>query len=180
VNPLRIAHARRIQVHDELDKKEFTIDELDERYLSAEEKAAGFQRTFRTAAAPIIVITSNDEKELPDAFLRRCLFHYIEFPAADRLLEIVQVNTTGLKLADALVKTAIGRLQELRAVGGLRKAPATSELIDWVKILHHWNVPLESLHKDAPLDELPYWQLLFKHQQDVQTVARSGHAEAPA
>ncbi|MBI3822613.1 MAG: MoxR family ATPase [Planctomycetes bacterium] len=164
----------------ELDKQEFTIDELDERQISDEERTAGFQRTYRAERAPIIVITSNDEKELPDAFLRRCLFHYIEFPAADRLTQIVQVNTAGLNLAEALVANAISRLHELRAVGGLRKAPATSELIDWLKILHHWNVPVESLKKDAPLTELPYWQLLFKHQQDVQAVARHGSAEAPA
>lgn len=65
-------------------------------------------------------------------------------------------------------------------MGGLRKAPATSELIDWVKILHHWGVPLESLQRDKSLSELPHWQLLFKHQQDIQAVARHGEAEATA
>jgi len=156
----------------ELDKKEFAIEELTEGDV-----AAGYQRTYRAAQPPIIIITSNDEKELPDAFLRRCLFHYIEFPGAQELLKIAQVNTAKLNLDEELLRAAISRLNDLRALGGFRKSPATSELIDWVKILHHWGVRVERLREGSPLVELPYWQLLFKHQQDVQTVGRHGSAE---
>jgi MoxR-like ATPase len=163
----------------ELDKKEFTIEELDELQLSDEDHSAGFQRSYRAEQSPIIVITSNDEKELPDAFLRRCLFHFIEFPRTERLVEIVKVNTAGLNLNGQLVESAIGRLNDIRAVGGFRKAPATSELIDWIKILHHWGVDLTALQQGTSLSELPYWELLFKHQQDLQAVTRHGSAEAP-
>jgi MoxR-like ATPase len=163
----------------ELDQKEFTVEELDDERLTAEERAEGHRRTYAAGQAPIIVITSNDEKELPDAFLRRCLFHYIDFPTAERLCEIVRVNIRGLDVAGGLIERAVERLRELRQQGGFRKAPATSELIDWVRVLHHWGVPVEALRPEVAAHDLPYWELLFKYQQDVQSVALRGAGGTP-
>lgn len=163
----------------ELDRKVFTVEELDEAQLTKEERAKGMRRTYGGAARPIILITSNDEKELPDAFLRRCVFHWIDFPKPDRLYEIVRVNTPSLDLEEALVRTAITRLDEFRAVEGVRKKPATSELIDWVRVLHAWGVRSDELI-DRALDELPHWKILFKHQQDGDLVALRALEDAHA
>jgi MoxR-like ATPase len=156
----------------ELDEKKFTIEELDEGDLSADDRRAGFQKTYQARHAPIVVITSNDEKELPDAFLRRCLFYYIDFPDEEQLIEIVRVNTSDLNLEPKLVGQAVARLSEIREIDGLRKPPATSELIDWVRILHYWGVNVRALDSKQHLTALPYWQVLFKHQQDQQRLAR--------
>ncbi len=157
----------------ELDEKKFTIEELDPAELRAEEIEDGYRKTYETAQPPIIVITSNDEKELPDAFLRRCLFYYINFPSVAQLMEIVRVNIPELKLDESLVKSAIDNLSKFRQIEDLRKHPATGELIDWVRILHHWNVALEQMGEDKALTELPHWQALFKHERDLQRVERS-------
>jgi MoxR-like ATPase len=146
----------------ELDEKQFTIEELDEEPLAADQ-----------ITPPLIIITSNDEKELPDAFLRRCLFYYIEFPEKKDLTEIVSVNTPELAgLHPLLVERAIDRLNDFRQLEDLRKQPATSELIDWVRVLYHWGVKPEALSEHRRLTDVPHWQALFKHQQDVQRVAR--------
>lgn len=155
----------------ELDEKKFTIEELDEAELTAKDLAAGFRKTYEAERSPIVIITSNDEKELPDAFLRRCLFYYIDFPKKPHLLEIVRVNTAVLKdLDQQLVENAIERLNELRGIDGLRKEPATSELIDWVRILYHWGIDAAALDATQSLTELPHWEALFKHQEDLRTV----------
>lgn len=156
----------------ELEEKKFTIEELDESELTAEDHNMGFQKTYFTKVSPIIIITSNDEKELPDAFMRRCLFYYIDFPSKQQLAEIVRVNTVDLQLDKRLVELAIERLIEIRKAGDFRKQPATSELIDWIRIIHHWGVDIEALDHSKKLTSLPYWQILFKHQQDLQQVAR--------
>lgn len=156
----------------ELEEKKFVVEELDEEKLTSEEKKNGFRRTYTSKNPPIIVITSNDEKELPDAFLRRCLFHYIDFPAEDDLLKIVKANISELKLNQALIKHAIARLSDFRKISDLRKLPATSELIDWVRILYHWGVVPADLAKDKQLTALPHWQALFKHERDLQRVDR--------
>lgn len=161
----------------ELEAKEFTIEELDDQDLTEEDRSHGFRKTYR-GAKPIIVITSNDEKDLPDAFLRRCVFCWIEFPEPDRLLEIVRVNAPGVQPSTALAQSAISRLNELRLIDGIRKKPATSELIDWVLILHHWGVDVAALDQDHKLAELPYWEILFKHQADLQRVRRAGEDES--
>jgi MoxR-like ATPase len=161
----------------ELEAKEFTVEELDEQDLTEEDRSNGFRKTYR-GAKPIIVITSNDEKDLPDAFLRRCVFCWIEFPEPDRLLEIVRVNAPGMQLDTALVERAIDRLNDLRMIDGVRKKPATSELIDWVLILHHWGVDVAALDQDRKLSELPHWEILYKHQADLQRVRRA--AEDPS
>jgi MoxR-like ATPase len=163
----------------ELDEGRFTVEEMDEADLSDNEREAGFQRTYGRAGQgaptpddprPIVIITSNDEKELPDAFLRRCVFHYIEFPAPDRLAEIVKVNTPGLNLDDALINHAIRRLEELRRVEGVRKKPETSELIDWIKVLKAWEVDVARLEAAATPGDLPHLEVLYKHQGDVLRV----------
>jgi MoxR-like ATPase len=147
----------------ELDEKQFTIEELDEPPPPPNHKVT----------PPLIIITSNDEKELPDAFLRRCLFYYIEFPEKEQLVDIVLVNTPELAgLKRLLVERAIDRLGDFRKIEDLRKQPATSELIDWVRVLYHWGVGPEELIADKRLTDLPHWQALFKHQQDLQRVAR--------
>lgn len=157
----------------ELDEKEFCIEELKGSDLTREEFDKGFQETYKAKESPIIIITSNDEKELPDAFLRRCLFHYIEFPDKTRLMQIVRVNTPDLNIKDQLIDLAANRLNEIRKIGEFRKTPATSELIDWVRILHYWDVEIEKLKPRVPPSELPFWEMLFKHQQDQQRFSRA-------
>jgi MoxR-like ATPase len=157
----------------ELEEKRFTIEELDDADLTPEERESGFQRTYGGNARPIIVITSNDEKELPDAFLRRCVFHWIDFPGPDLLLEIVKINAPDLDLDDLLVTGAISRLESFRDIDGVRKKPATSELIDWVRILHRWGVDPAQLEEAFRLTDLPHWRVLYKHQGDVQRVRRA-------
>jgi MoxR-like ATPase len=160
----------------ELEAKEFTIEELDEQDLTDEDRRNGFRKTYQ-GAKPIIVITSNDEKDLPDAFLRRCVFCWIEFPEPPRLLDIVRVNAPGLKLETVLVRRAIARMNDLRRIDGVRKKPATSELIDWVLILHSWGADIAALDHDRKLTDLPFWEILYKHQADLQRVRRARQDE---
>jgi MoxR-like ATPase len=160
----------------ELEEKKMSVEELDEDELK-EPHAEGHQKTYQTSHPPIIIITSNDEKELPDAFLRRCLFYYIDFPDKEMLMQIVRVNTPGLDLNEPLVSLAIDRLNEIRKIEDFRKSPATSELIDWVRILHYWKVDVAALSQDNGLMELPYWEVLFKNQQDLQQVLRQATAK---
>jgi MoxR-like ATPase len=157
----------------ELDEMQFTIEELEGLELTAEEQAAGWQTTYTAQQRPIIIITSNDEKELPDAFLRRCLFYYIDFPTPDRLQQIVEANLRARGEGNPdlkLIEHAINRLMEFRAIGDLRKPPATSELIDWLLILHRWGVAAKHLAADKRLTELAHWQALLKHERDVNRV----------
>lgn len=160
----------------ELDEKKMTVEELDQNELK-EPHAKGHQKTYETMHSPIVIITSNDEKELPDAFLRRCLFYYIEFPGKEMLMKIIRVNTPELDLNEPLVSLAVDRLKKIREIEDLRKAPATSELIDWVRILHYWNVDLAALQNEKGLTELPYWEVLFKNQQDLQQLSRQAPAQ---
>lgn len=160
----------------EIEEKKFTIEELDEAELQRDDIAKGYRKTYAAEYAPIIIITSNDEKELPDAFLRRCLFYYIEFPTESQLEKIVAANTPDLRVDTKLVQRAISRLSEIRAQADFRKQPATSELIDWVVILHNWGVDVTALDADKRLTDLPHWEVLFKHQQDIQTMVRQADA----
>lgn len=153
----------------ELDQKGFLIEELAESDVKPNDN---LQREYHTPEpAPLIIITSNDEKELPDAFLRRCLFYYIRFPDKERLKSIVEINLRAeqIDLDDKLVELAIERLNKLREAGDFQKKPATSELIDWVRVLHAWGVDVsKTLLADADLAKLPYLQTLLKHQQDLK------------
>ena len=136
----------------ELDKMEFFVYETQERVVAKQR--------------PIVIITSNNEKELPDAFLRRCFFHYIKFPTPDEMQEIVNVHFPDLK--KKLLEEALSAFFELRDVPGLKKKPSTSELIDWLKLLVAEDIPPEALHaKDGKAAIPPLYGALLKNEQDI-------------
>jgi MoxR-like ATPase len=115
---------------------------------------------------PIIIITSNNEKELPDAFLRRCFFHYIQFPSPETMTSIVEVHHPGLK--KRLLAEALNAFYQLRETPGLKKKPSTSELLDWIKLLLAEDVPAEALRAGEGRGSLPpYYGALLKNEQDV-------------
>ena len=115
---------------------------------------------------PLVFITSNNEKELPDAFLRRCFFHYIKFPDADTMRQIVDVHFPGLK--KELLAAAMKTFYAVRTLPGLKKKPSTSELLDWLKLLVAEDIPLEALQsKDDKVTVPPLVGALLKNEQDV-------------
>jgi MoxR-like ATPase len=115
---------------------------------------------------PVIIITSNNEKELPDAFLRRCFFHYIRFPDAETMERIVEVHHPGLKRE--LLAEALGAFYRVRETPGLKKKPSTSELLDWIKLLLAEDLPPEALRGDDPKKSIPpLYGALLKNEQDV-------------
>ncbi|CAM3127067.1 MoxR family ATPase [Paracoccus nototheniae] len=135
----------------ELDRMEFHVYETGE--------------TVAALHRPVVIITSNNEKELPDAFLRRCFFHYIRFPDAETLRAIVAVHHPGLK--PALLDAALTQFMELRAVPGLKKKPSTSEFLDWLKLILAEDLTPEDLARD-PATMLPRLHgALLKNEQDV-------------
>lgn len=141
----------------ELDRMDFYVYEL--------------QRTIKAVQRPIIIITSNNEKELPDAFLRRCFFYYITFPEPATMLEIVKVHFP--TLADELIDRAMHAFYNLREIKGLKKKPSTSELLDWIRLLHHANITPQDLEKAEKSKDLPaYWGALLKNEQDYNTADR--------
>ena len=115
---------------------------------------------------PIIIITSNNEKELPDAFLRRCFFHYIRFPDAEPMEKIIAVHYPNLK--KELLAEALGAFYKVRETPGLKKKPSTSELLDWIKLLLAEDIPPEVLRSDDPKKAIPpLYGALLKNEQDV-------------
>jgi MoxR-like ATPase len=141
----------------ELDRMEFFVYETHE--------------TVRARHRPLVVITSNNEKELPDAFLRRCFFHYIRFPDKDTMTEIVGVHFPGLK--KALLAEALEVFFDLREVPGLKKKPSTSELLDWLKLLLAEDIPPEALRSsDKKVVVPPLHGALLKNEQDVHLFER--------
>ena len=152
---------------DEIDKAdiEFPNDllrELDRMEFYVYETRA----LVRARHRPIIVITSNNEKELPDAFLRRCFFHYIRFPDEETMTRIVDVHYP--KLRKDLLAEALSAFFRLREAPGLRKKPSTSELLDWIKLLVAERIPPEALRTDDPKKLLPpLYGALLKNEQDV-------------
>jgi MoxR-like ATPase len=152
---------------DEIDKAdiEFPNDlllELDRMEFYVHETREFIQARHR----PVVVITSNNEKELPDAFLRRCFFHFIRFPDAETMTRIVAVHFPELKRE--LLSEALGAFYRLREVPGLKKKPSTSELLDWLKLLLAEDVPPEALRTDDPRKSLPPLHgALLKNEQDV-------------
>jgi MoxR-like ATPase len=141
----------------ELDRMEFHVYETGE--------------TVRAKHRPIIMITSNNEKELPDAFLRRCFFHYIAFPDRATLQQIVAVHYPDI--AQNLVARALDIFFELREVPALKKKPSTSELIDWLKLLLADQIPASALAERDPAKAIPpLYGALIKHEQDVQLLER--------
>ena len=137
----------------ELDEMAFHIHEVDE--------------TVRAKHRPIMIITSNAEKELPDAFLRRCVFHYITFPEPELMERIVRVHYPDLERK--LLKATLDRFYEVRDVNGLRKKPSTSELIDWIYVLTRSGVSPAEVQK-----ALPFMGALVKQEQDQDTIQRGG------
>jgi len=157
---------------DEIDKAdiEFPNDlllELDRMEFHVYES----RQTIKARQRPIVVITSNNEKELPDAFLRRCFFHYIRFPDRETMGRIVDVHYPGLKRD--LLREAMTLFYELREVPGLKKKPSTSELLDWIKLLMVEDVDPETLRaKDAHKIIPPLCGALLKNEQDVHLLER--------
>ena len=140
----------------ELDKMEFYVYETGE--------------TIRARQRPIVIITSNNEKELPDAFLRRCFFHYIRFPDEATMRQIVEVHHPGIK--EALLTTALTQFFELRDTAGLKKKPSTSEVLDWLKLLLAEDLTAEDLKRDGA-NALPKLHgALLKNEQDVHLFER--------
>ena len=140
----------------ELDKMEFHVYETGE--------------TIRAAQRPVIIITSNNEKELPDAFLRRCFFHYIRFPEPQVMRQIVEVHFPGIK--EALLTTALTQFYEIRETPGLKKKPSTSEVLDWLKLLLAEDLAPEDLKREGA-NLLPKLHgALLKNEQDVHLFER--------
>ncbi len=136
----------------ELDRMEFHVYETRE--------------TVRALHRPVVIITSNNEKELPDAFLRRCFFHYIRFPDADTMRAIVDVHFPGLK--QELLAAALKTFYDVRNLPGLKKKPSTSELIDWLRLLLAEDIPAQALHSAEQQVALPPMVgALLKNEQDV-------------
>ena len=127
--------------------------------------------TIAAKERPIVVITSNNEKELPDAFLRRCFFHYIKFPDRETRQAIVDVHFPGIQ--KMLVAKAMDIFYEIREVPGLKKKPSTSELIDWLKLLLHEDLPLDVLQSKDPAKAIPPLHgALLKNEQDIMLFER--------
>jgi MoxR-like ATPase len=141
----------------ELDRMEFAVYETGE--------------TITARHRPVVMITSNNEKELPDAFLRRCFFHYIKFPDHETMAEIVDVHFPGLK--QRLLKEALNVFFQIREVPGLKKKPSTSELLDWLKLLLNEDIDAETLReRDSKKMIPPLHGALLKNEQDVHLFER--------
>jgi MoxR-like ATPase len=141
----------------ELDRMQFDVYETGER-IAAKER-------------PLVVITSNNEKELPDAFLRRCFFHYIKFPDRETMQAIIDVHFP--KIQKTLVTKAMDVFYEVREVPGLKKKPSTSELLDWLKLLMNEDMPLDVLQNRDPTKAIPPLHgALLKNEQDVMLFER--------
>lgn len=127
--------------------------------------------TVRARQRPIVIITSNNEKELPDAFLRRCFFHYIKFPDPDTMTEIIDVHFPGIK--KRLISDALKTFYNVRDVPGLKKKPSTSELLDWLKLLLSEDVSDEVLREHDPRKAIPPLHgALLKNEQDIHLFER--------
>ena len=141
----------------ELDRMEFYVYETRE--------------LIKARHRPIIIITSNNEKELPDAFLRRCFFHYIKFPDQETMTQIVDVHFPGLK--KELLSEALNAFYKIRDVAGLKKKPSTSELLDWIKLLLAEDIPPEALRSENSRQAIPpLYGALLKNEQDVHLFER--------
>ena len=141
----------------ELDKMEFYVYEL--------------QKTIKAKKRPIVIITSNNEKELPDAFLRRCFFHYIRFPERDTMTKIIDVHFEGLD--EKLMNDAMTVFYAMRDVNGLKKKPSTSELLDWIKLLKIGKINALEANQGELLQNMPpYAGALLKNEQDFELLAR--------
>ena len=165
------APERVVLLIDEIDKADIEfpndlLQELDRMEFHVYETGETVQALHR----PIVIITSDNEKELPDAFLRRCFFHYIRFPDAETLKAIVEVHHPGIK--DRLLSTALTQFFEIRDTPGLKKKPSTSEVLDWLKLILAEDLAPEDLARDGK-DQLPKLHgALLKNEQDVALFER--------
>jgi MoxR-like ATPase len=165
------AEGRVVLLIDEIDKADIEfpndlLQELDRMEFHVYETG----ETIRAKARPVVIITSNNEKELPDAFLRRCFFHYIRFPDAETLAAIVRVHFPDIK--DRLLTAALTQFYEIREVPGLKKKPSTSEVLDWLRLLLAEDLAPEDLRKDAKSALPRLHGALLKNEQDVQLFER--------
>lgn len=156
---------------DEIDKADIEfpndlLQELDRMEFHVYETG----QTIRARHRPVVIITSNNEKELPDAFLRRCFFHYIRFPDEETLRRIVAVHHPGIK--DSLLTAALTRFYEIRDTPGLKKKPSTSEVLDWLKLLLAEDLEAEDLKKDGKTLLPRLHGALLKNEQDVHLFER--------
>jgi MoxR-like ATPase len=164
--------ARPVLLIDEIDKADIEfpndlLQELDRMEFYVYET----NETIKADVRPIVVITSNNEKELPDAFLRRCFFHYIRFPEAETMNEIVEVHYPGIK--QKLVTEALRIFYDMRKVPGLKKKPSTSELLDWLKLLMVEDIDENVLKEKDPTKLIPPLHgALLKNEQDVHLFER--------
>ncbi|MFN3970766.1 MAG: AAA family ATPase [Gemmobacter sp.] len=165
------AEGRVVLLIDEIDKADIEfpndlLQELDRMEFNVYETG----ETIRARHRPVVIITSNNEKELPDAFLRRCFFHYIRFPDLDTLRAIVHVHFPGIK--DALLTAALTQFLEIRETPGLKKKPSTSEVLDWLKLLLAEDLAPEDLRRDAKSALPKLHGALLKNEQDVHLFER--------
>ncbi|MBB5722008.1 MoxR-like ATPase [Loktanella ponticola] len=165
------ADQRSVLLIDEIDKADIEfpndlLQELDKMEFHVYETG----ETVKAVNRPVVIITSNNEKELPDAFLRRCFFHYIRFPDIETLRKIVEVHHPGIK--DALLTAALTQFYEIRDTQGLKKKPSTSEVIDWLKLLLAEDLSPADLKRDGT-NALPKLHgALLKNEQDVHLFER--------
>ena len=165
------AEGRVVLLIDEIDKADIEfpndlLQELDRMEFHVYETG----ETVTARHRPVVIITSNNEKELPDAFLRRCFFHYIRFPDADTLAAIVRVHFPDIK--DQLLTAALTQFYEIRDVPGLKKKPSTSEVLDWLRLLLAEDLAPEDLRKDTRSALPKLHGALLKNEQDVQLFER--------
>jgi MoxR-like ATPase len=166
------APKRSVLLIDEIDKADIEfpndlLQELDRMEFFVYETG----ETVKAKTRPVVLITSNNEKELPDAFLRRCFFHFIKFPDAETMRQIVDVHFPGLK--NQLVNDALRVFYELRDVPGLKKKPSTSELLDWLKLLLHEDIDPSLLRESDPRKLVPPLAgALIKNEQDAHLLER--------
>ena len=165
------APERVVLLIDEIDKADIEfpndlLQELDRMAFHVYETG----ETIEAAQRPVVIITSNNEKELPDAFLRRCFFHYISFPEAETLARIVEVHYPGIK--QTLLREALTQFYEIREVAGLKKKPSTSEVLDWIRLLVAEDIDPSDLRR-SPTEALPKMHgALLKNEQDVHLFER--------
>jgi MoxR-like ATPase len=165
------AEAKVVLLIDEIDKADIEfpndlLQELDRMEFHVYETG----ETIRARHRPVVIITSNNEKELPDAFLRRCFFHYIRFPDADTMRAIVRVHFPAIK--EQLLTAALTQFYEIREVPGLKKKPSTSEVLDWLKLLLAEDLSPEDLRRDGKSILPRLHGALLKNEQDVQLFER--------
>ncbi|MBI1418330.1 MAG: AAA family ATPase [Limimaricola sp.] len=165
------APSRVVLLIDEIDKADIEfpndlLQELDRMEFHVYETG----ETIRAHQRPVVIITSNNEKDLPDAFLRRCFFHYIRFPDMETMKRIVAVHHPGIK--DALLTTALTQFYEIRDQGGLKKKPSTSEVLDWLKLLLAEDLAPEDLKRDGTSLLPRLHGALLKNEQDVHLFER--------